>query len=325
MPVNIATAARYRRFGEVEAPGISDQYAALARAVADDDELLDRIATLPEAKQQVNLVFGAARHLGAPVAAYPAFRTWFLQHWTEVESVARRHSTQTNEAGRCALYLPVLTRLPQPLALIEVGAAAGLCLHPDRYSYRYRTRGGEVSLDPPDGPSPVVLGCAIDTPSAPSRLPSVGWRRGVDLNPIDPADQEAMRWLESLIWPGEHDRVGTLRAAASIAARHPTTIVRADLIKAVGGLVEQAPADATLVVFHTAVLSYLEPSDRRRFADLMAAEPRVTWISNEGTGVLPAIDAQVHVDVGGGMILAVNGRAVAVTGPHGQSYTALPR
>jgi hypothetical protein len=38
--------------------------------------------------------------------------------------LARR--TQTNEAARCATLLPTLAALPQPLALIEVGASAGL-------------------------------------------------------------------------------------------------------------------------------------------------------------------------------------------------------
>src|SRR5215469_6923036 len=46
-----------------------------------------------------------------------------------------RHSTQTNEPARCAVLLPLLARLPQPLALLEVrsvgstvSAARFLCL-----------------------------------------------------------------------------------------------------------------------------------------------------------------------------------------------------
>ena len=51
---------------------------------------------------------------------------------------------QTNEAGRCAVLLPVLAALPQPLALLEVGASAGLCLYPDRYAYRYGDHGDRL-------------------------------------------------------------------------------------------------------------------------------------------------------------------------------------
>ena len=40
--------------------------------------------------------------------------------------LARR--TQTNEPARCATLLPALALLPPPLALIEVGASAGLIL-----------------------------------------------------------------------------------------------------------------------------------------------------------------------------------------------------
>lgn len=319
-----ATSERYRRFGEIEAPGVSDLYATLALGVADDADLIELIAALPARKQQVNLVFGAARFLGAPMTAYPAFRDWMLANWQPTEAVVLSRNTQTNEAGRCALYLPTLSRLPQPLALIEVGASAGLCLQPDRYGYRYQTGAGEaIALDPSEGPSPVRLHCRIDTASVPVRMPEVVWRAGVDLDPIDPSDNDAMAWLEALIWPGEHDRVATLRAAAQLAAANPVRIVRGDLVDEVGALIDQAPQDATVVVFHTAVLNYLEAERRQVFVRQVTANPRVTWISNEGPGVLPDVTAQVDRPTGAGMILAVNGRALALTGPHGQSYQAL--
>ena len=103
--------------------------------------------------------------------------------------------TQTNEPTRCALMLPLLAALPQPLALLEVGASAGLCLLPDRYGYDYdgapaRRRAAGAAL-PPSGEVPL-----------PDALPEIVWRAGLDLNPIDVTTRGQMRWLELLIWPG---------------------------------------------------------------------------------------------------------------------------
>ena len=44
----------------------------------------------------------------------------------EVAALMRTHHTQTHEVGRCAVLLPALPE--GPLALVEVGANAGLCL-----------------------------------------------------------------------------------------------------------------------------------------------------------------------------------------------------
>lgn len=78
-----------------------------------------------------------------------------------------------------------------------------------------------------------------------------------------------------------------------------------------------------MVVFHSAVLNYLPAAQRGEFADLMSSIPDVTWISNEGAGVIPSIGEQVDVEIGGRTIVAVNGHAVALAGPHGQSYQTL--
>lgn len=41
----------------------------------------------------------------------------------------------------------------------------------------------------------------------PAGVPEVTWRAGLDLNPLDVADDDDVRWLERLIWPGEAGRV----------------------------------------------------------------------------------------------------------------------
>ena len=133
----MTVAATYAEFATREAHGVSPTYERLAHAVAADTGLLARLGGLPPARQQPNLLFGVVRLLGGPVGDPAGFRDWTLAHWPAVEAEMRSRATQTNEPGRCAVLLPVLAALPQPLALLEVGASAGLCLYPDRYAYRY--------------------------------------------------------------------------------------------------------------------------------------------------------------------------------------------
>ena len=100
------TAAIYRRFGELETPGISDAYSRLALAVASDAEVVDLIAGLPLPKRQANLVFGAAVYLGAPLEPYSAFRAWLLRRWPEVRAVVATHSRRPTRRGAAPACCP---------------------------------------------------------------------------------------------------------------------------------------------------------------------------------------------------------------------------
>ena len=324
----------YGKFARLEASGTSPIYTAWAEGVAADDEVIALLLELPRPKRQANLLFAAARHLGAGEGTYADLRAWLLRHWNDVRELMPARSTQTNEAGRCATLLPALARIPGPLALMEVGASAGLCLYPDRYSYRFTVTGAvgaefaqSTTLDPADGPSAVVLDCELTNISVPERLPEVAWRAGIDLNPLDITDVDQREWLTSLIWPEHEARRERLLAAASIAAADPPHLVRGDLLDTVESLLAEVPAGTQPVVFHSAVLAYVDAEVRACFASLMRSRDDVVWISNEGAGVLPDTPAQLEtlgVEADGRFVLSVDGRAVALTGPHGQSYTGLP-
>lgn len=315
-----SVAARYQGFAAREARGVSNTYETWANSVARDAAVLTRLEELPVPKQQPNLVFAAARHHGAR-SSYESFRSVLSNRWADVRRTVLSRSTQTNEAARCAVLLPYLAALPQPLALIEVGASAGLCLLPDRYSYRYP---GGAALDPVDGRSPVLLTAELGAGvPAPSQLPQIAWRVGIDLAPIDVTDPEACSWLETLIWPEHQERRERLRRALSVAEQHPPRIVSGNLLDELPRLAAQAPADATLVIFHSAVLAYLDPGDRGRFVELVRGLPG-HWISNEGHGVvnrlpLPFQPAQAF----GRFILAVDGEPRALTDPYGREVTGL--
>ena len=53
--------------------------------------------------------------------------------------------------------------------------------------------------------------------------------------------------------------------------------MRGDLLEALPALVAEVPDDATLVVFHSAVLAYLAPEDRARFVRLFFQPVLVLW------------------------------------------------
>ncbi|MFE3545881.1 DUF2332 domain-containing protein [Nocardia sp. NPDC059177] len=310
-------AQRFREFALREARGNSPLYHRRALDIAADPDILALIAQLPSDKQQPNLILAAARIHGANAVPYTEFREQVAVGWAAIAATAMARRTQTNEAGRAATLLPVLASLPGPLSLIEAGASAGLCLYPDRFSYRY----GDIALDPVDGPSQVVLTCATTgAVPIPSRLPQVVHRAGLDLNPLDASDSADRDWLSALIWPGQDERQARLRAACAIAAADPPTLVAGDLNDKISELVRAAPRDSTVVVFHSAVLTYLPPSARAEFRATVRGLP-CHWISQEGTGVLPWLAGTLPERdwPSARLVSALDEVALAYAAPHGQS------
>jgi hypothetical protein len=290
---------------------VSPSYEQLCLGVAADSEIIELLDTLPPPKRQPNLLLAAVRFHGGPVDSYAAFRAFLLASWDELSQTMLARRTQTNEPRRCATLLPALAALPQPLALVEVGAAAGLCLYPDRYAYRYAP-GGVV------GSAALVFDCRASGPvPVPAALPEVAWRAGLDLNPLDVRDDEDVRWLESLIWPEQAERFDILRAAVAIARDDPAAVRRGDLTTELAAICADAPADATLVVYHSAVVSYLDDAERARFRAELAelAEQRpLTWLANEGPRVVvdvPIPDGPVP------FVLSRDGVPLGYADPHG--------
>lgn len=312
-------AARYRRFAADEARGRSPSYEAITTAIADDRATLDFLLSLPEDKRQPNLLLAALRHLFGTQADWPAFRASLIANADAIRALMLARATQTNEPARCAVLLPVLARLPQPIALIEVGASAGLCLLPDFYGYDYGRRGlapRPLSIEAPMFP----CAASADTP-LPEALPFIVWRAGLDLDPIDAADRTQAAWLETLVWPEQTERAARLRAALKVAALQNPRVDKGDLR---GGdlarLCALAPKSATLVVFHTAALGYVaDRAQRQHFATAVRALSPC-WISNEAPRVFPEHAAEAGEPPSAGhFLMAVNGAPVAWTDPHGAS------
>jgi hypothetical protein len=272
---------RYRQFAEREARGRSPRYERWAHGVSADCDVLGFLAELPQPKRQPNLLFAAVRWMAGLPETYEELRAVVLERRAELAEVMLARRTQTNEPARCATLLPALAALPQPLALLEVGASAGLTLLPDRYAYDYA---GHILTNA--NPMAPVLRCEPRGPvPLPDRLPRVVWRAGIDLNPLDVRDDEDTAWLRCLVWPGETGREERLASAIAVARRDPPPLVRGDLVDDLAAVAAQAPPEATLVVFHSAVLVYVPRPKRREFAALVR-ELGAVWLSNEGPGVL---------------------------------------
>ncbi|GAA1430479.1 hypothetical protein GCM10009616_15180 [Microlunatus lacustris] len=311
---------RYRDFAGWAA-GQSPCFQQWAEAVADDDAVLEWIATLPEPKQQPNLVFAAARWHGVPAPGpYQEFREALLADDGGIRGTILSRATQTNEVGRLATLVPAFTSPDEdrPLALLEVGASAGLCLYPDRYDYEWRPAG---TLTGSDGPT---LHCDVTGPvPLPTTPLRVSWRGGIDLDPLDVSDEGAMAWLTVLVWPEQHERRQRLTEAIAIARRDPPLIRTGNLLDELAHQVEEAAEHGRVVVFHSAVIAYLGAEDRSTFAAMMSdlvAAGRCRWVSNEGPGVLSDITATAPTSDDGSnttFVLGVDGQAVARTHQHG--------
>lgn len=311
-------AERYRRFARDEVHGQSEIYERLVLEIAATPDLLRFLATLPRDKRQPQLFLAAVRHLHGLPESGRHLCDIVGYDGAAVRAVILARSTQTNEAARCSVLLPLLARLPQPLAIVEVGASAGLCLIPDRYGYDY----GAVRIDPPAGYSDApVLRCASTGPVPfPAGLPQIVWRRGLDLNPIDVCSDDAVAWLELLVWPGQENRLRTLRAAVATARRDPPKIAKGDLLSDLAPLLAEAPKEATLVVFHTAVLAYVASADDRALFVDTVRQANAVWISNEAPQVFPSGAANAPpAPAPGRFLLMQDGAPVAWAAPHGQS------
>jgi hypothetical protein len=310
----------YLRFAEVEARGRSPLYEALARGVAADPEIIAFLAALPKEKRQPNLLLAALRHIGGTRGGWDEFRRTVIDNASAVRKIMLARSTQTNEPARCATLLPVLAMLPQPLALIEVGASAGLCLLPDLYGYDY---GGRLLYPPGAARHHPVFPCMVDAGTPiPAVMPEIVWRSGLDLNPLDVSDPDQAAWLRALVWPEQTARLARLDAAMRVAAANKPRLVTGDLRHDLAALVAEAPKGATLVIFHTAVLAYVAAAaERVEFARLVRSLCHF-WLANEAPQVFPEIAAPIgETRPTGQFLVSVNGAPVAWADPHGVSVS----
>ncbi|CAB4538353.1 unannotated protein [freshwater metagenome] len=131
-------------------------------------------------------------------------------------------------------------------------------------------------------------------------------------------------WLEALVWPEQTERLDLVRAAAGIVAQTPPTLTAGDAmaeIRAAVARARKAAPKATIVVSSPAVLVYLDPAEREKFASY-CTRANVRWISLDGRRVIPRIgDAADERGIEGDFVLSLDGVPIASVDPLGRQVT----
>ncbi|GAB3911827.1 hypothetical protein GCM10011575_47910 [Microlunatus endophyticus] len=310
----------FRVFTGAHGDGRSLVYEAVCGAIVNDDlpDVLDLLLDAPEAQRRPSLLFAAInlllqQRLDAELAGYyaihgggravdarlvPAVAKFCREHTDQLLPILRERSTQTNEIRRSlALRLgfdEVRRYWPGRLALVEVGASAGLNLRFDLYSYRANgIRASQAGRSAVVVTSEVRGGVGIDLLSG---TPKISSRLGIDQRPVDLSDPDARLWLEAFIWPEQIDELTTLRGAIELATSRRVEVVAADATTETAQILSTLPGREPVVVFTASLLSYLSTADRAAFVsqlDAAAVHRPVAWVFAEAPGLLATTDLDI--------------------------------
>ena len=305
----------------------SPLYLHLSEVIAGDPELM-RVLNRIEHTPEPNILFAGVQFIlsregggrlgfhypnfagdDAPIEGVAApFKEFVLAHEEELCEIGRTRYTQTNECRRCVALLPAIWITGvERFHLVDVGTSAGLNLLIDYYHYRWD--GVTWGAD-----SPVEL--VTENRGAPvtPREVEILSRTGLDLHPVDPADEGDRRWLEALIWPEHRDRRERLRAALEVAQTVDIELIVGDAIELLGPTIQRLPREEPVVVMHSFVLNQFHPAARESLGEILA-ECRTRRVVHQIS--MEALDpgdptAALAVDSGSGL------ERVARAQPHGE-------
>lgn len=302
-------------------------YHHLADLIASDPDLM-RVLNRIEHTPKPNVLFAAVQFLmrkgsrtelarfypnfnrqpEKPISQIDAvFRSFVLDHEEEIAELGRSRYTQTNECRRCVLLLPaVMMSRFDSFHLIDIGTSAGLNLAMDRYHYGWdETTWG--------GPSTVELRTELRGVLPPLHHITILSRTGLDLNPIDPGDPEERMWLESLIWPEQHERRERLNAAIDLVTEIPIRLIAGDALVTLADVLALLPDGDPAVVVNSFSMNQFGEEQRAAIEQIVAVarEERPLFRVSWELFTSPNDWANLRVDDGSGW------REVGQGDPHG--------
>lgn len=322
-------------------------YWTICNGIANDPSLLEIAALVPPPQFAVNVLLAAVHDLlldgvRHPLAAryksvcdrigstYEAvdddqlvgeFASFCHDHRDAIAMRCETRSTQTNEVGRSAAILAVLSTLraagTDRVGIVDAGCSAGLNLHVDAYGYDLS---GTVVGDPAATPR---ISCELRGAMPPTVLPQIADRVGLDQSVVEVTDPAATSWLLACLWPDDLDRFRRLEAAldVAIARRDEVRFVEGDMVERIADSAALVTDDVRLVIMDCWAAAYLPPSRRGELAAaiarIAAARP-VTWVSMEAPAVcrdLGVLGADAVLSHPGSSVVCVTTLGATPTSP----------
>jgi len=298
-------------------------YAELSTSIAHDRDLLALAAyTRPGQAPTVLLLYivhylllrgekqplaefyvSLTEHPKPPEDAPPVFADFCRKHRQEIKQLITTRLVQTNEVRRCTLLLPAIMLAIKkagdaPLALVGLGASAGLILLFDKYGYDYGNglRCGDLN-------SSLQLSCTLRgflLPPIPTVMPKIASRIGIDLNPLDVRNQDDYLWLFAQIWP-EHSfksRAQNMRVAVELVRESPPKMITGDIVTVLPEVVTTIPEDQAICLLHSFSFYELPDGVREKIISIItrcAAKRRILSVGLEFGPHLLTIAAELRL------------------------------
>jgi hypothetical protein len=189
---------------------------------------------------------------------------------------------QTNDTSRAVAWLwPAalagLSHGARPVALVDVGASAGLNLVADLLP--------AIWTDDRGAPLEVANGIGAVT------------RLGLDPAPLDATKQDDADWIRACVWPDDGERLERLELALAIFRQAQTrpdapvlSPVAAAAVPARLDVLSAAERGAVVLVYQTVVRDYLPPAERAEYEagmrNWLATQPpgQALWVELESIG-----------------------------------------
>lgn len=215
---------------------------------------------------------------------------------------------QTNEVQRSAALLPgllhVAAQTALPLALVEIGASAGLNLWCDHFRHEHgRWAWGDRN-------AALTLRSDWVGPAPPQPRLNIVSRAACDAMPIDLTQPGEGLRLTSFIWADQPERLARLRAAQGVAGacmvRSGLRVQAARAADFVRQQLQQRAAGQALVLMHSVVWQYIASAEQDDISAQMqaaghaaTAEAPLAWLRFEPPAPDKAVDVRCRFWPGG--------------------------